>query len=62
VLISEDTYLLTKSHIVARKVREITVRGRAQPVMTYEVLGLVGEPALVADEREAVAPAERAHA
>ena len=62
VLISEDTYLLTKSHIVARKVREITVKGRAQPVMTYEVLGLVGEPALVADEREAVAPAELAHA
>ena len=23
---------------------EITVKGRKQPVMTYEVLGLVGEP------------------
>ena len=26
--------------------REITVKGRKQPVMTYEVLGLKGEPPL----------------
>ncbi len=43
VLISEDTYELTKHAIVARPVREITVKGRKQPVMTYEVLGLAGE-------------------
>ena len=26
--------------------KEITVKGREQPVMTYEVLGLKGEPPL----------------
>jgi len=43
LLISEHTYELVKDHVVARKVKEITVKGRAQPVMTYEVTGLVGE-------------------
>ncbi len=46
VLISEDTYARVKDAIVARPVKEITVKGRKQPVMTYEVLGLVGEPPL----------------
>jgi adenylate cyclase len=46
LLISEHTYELVKDHIVARAVKEITVKGRAQPVMTYEVLGLVGEALL----------------
>jgi adenylate cyclase len=45
VLISEDTFELTKDVIEVRPVREITVKGRAQPVMTYEVLGLKAEPA-----------------
>jgi adenylate cyclase len=40
VLISEDTYQLTRTAIDARAVREITVKGRNKPVMTYEVLGL----------------------
>jgi adenylate cyclase len=48
VLISDDTYELTKHAIVARPVREITVKGRKQPVKTYEVLGLVGEAPLPA--------------
>jgi adenylate cyclase len=47
VLISEDTWALVKGHIVARPVKEITVKGRAQPVMTYEVLGIVGEAPIV---------------
>jgi len=46
VLISEDTYELTKHMVEARAVKEITVKGRAAPVMTYEVLGLKGEPPL----------------
>jgi adenylate cyclase len=46
VLVSEDTYELTKHAIVAKPVREITVKGRKQPVMTYEVLGLAGEEPL----------------
>ena len=46
VLISEDTYSLAKDHIVARAVKEIHVKGRVQPVMTYEVLGLKGEELL----------------
>ncbi len=45
VLISEDTYELVKDHIDARAVKEITVKGREKPVMTYEVLGLKGETA-----------------
>jgi adenylate cyclase len=45
VLISEDTYALVKDHIEARAVKEITVKGREKPVMTYEVLGLKGESA-----------------
>ena len=29
-----------KDHFELRQVKEITVKGREQPVMTYEVLGL----------------------
>jgi adenylate cyclase len=46
ILISEDTYELTKHTIEARSVREITVKGRAKPVMTYEVLGMADGPSL----------------
>jgi adenylate cyclase len=46
VLISHDTWLLVKDAIDARPVKEIFVKGRKQPVMTYEVLGIKGEPAL----------------
>ena len=49
VLISEDTYELTKDVITTKQVREITVKGRKQPVMTYEVLGLTGEEPLAPD-------------
>jgi adenylate cyclase len=50
VLISEDTYALTSHVIEARPVKEITVKGRKAPVMTYEVLGLKGEPLLEQSE------------
>ncbi len=40
VLVSATTYELTKNVIEARPVRELTVKGRAEPIMTYEVLGL----------------------
>jgi len=43
VLISEVTYELTKDIVLARPLKEITVKGRAQPVMTYQVLGIKGE-------------------
>jgi adenylate cyclase len=46
ILISEHTYALVKDHVEARPMKEIHVKGRAQPVMTYEVLGLTGEPPL----------------
>jgi adenylate cyclase len=42
VLISQDTYDLVKDHFELRQVKEITVKGREQPVMTYEVVGLKG--------------------
>ncbi|MEO6418784.1 MAG: adenylate/guanylate cyclase domain-containing protein [Polyangiaceae bacterium] len=48
VLISEDTFKLVEGTCIARPIREITVKGRAKPVMTYEVQGLV--------ESEAVKP------
>ena len=41
VLISEDTFKLVEGTCVARAIREITVKGRAQPVMTYEVTALL---------------------
>jgi len=46
ILISDHTYEIVKNDVVAKPVKEITVKGRAQPVMTYEVLGLVGEAPL----------------
>lgn len=49
VLISEDTYELTKHVVEARPVREITVKGRQQPVKSYEVLGLKDEMPADAD-------------
>ncbi len=49
VLISEDTWQLVKHAIDATPVKEITVKGRKQPVMTYEVIGLVGEEAIEAE-------------
>jgi len=39
VLISDDTYRLVAEQFETRPVKEITVKGRMQPVMTYEVLG-----------------------
>jgi adenylate cyclase len=49
VLISESTYERTKHVIVARPVREITVKGRERPVLAYEVLGLKASPDLAPD-------------
>ena len=40
VLISESTYERTKHVVVARPVREITVKGRERSVLAYEVLRL----------------------
>ncbi len=47
ILISEDTYEAVKNEIDARPVRELTVKGREKPVMTYEVLGIKGQPPIV---------------
>jgi adenylate cyclase len=57
VLISEHTYEIVKDHIVGRAVKEITVKGRAQPVMTYEVIGLKGEALPDAEGAKVTAPA-----
>jgi adenylate cyclase len=54
VLISEDTYQLVKHAVVAKAVKEITVKGRAKPVMTYEVLGLAGEAPLATESAKDV--------
>jgi adenylate cyclase len=37
VLISADTYALVKDGFVVNALRPITVKGRAEPVMTYEL-------------------------
>jgi adenylate cyclase len=43
VVISEVTYALTRDVIETRPLQEITVKGRAQAVMTYEVLAIKGD-------------------
>jgi len=43
VIISDATYQLTKDMIVARPLKEIHVKGRAEAVMTYEVTAIKGE-------------------
>jgi adenylate cyclase len=40
IVMSDTTWELTRDVVESRAVREITVKGREQPVMTYEVLGL----------------------
>jgi adenylate cyclase len=49
VLISDDTWALVKDEITTKPVKELTVKGRARPVMTYEVLGIVGEAPIAKD-------------
>ena len=39
VLISDDTHALIGDEFETRAMREITVKGRAKPVMVYEVIG-----------------------
>jgi adenylate cyclase len=56
ILISENTYEIVKDHVQARAMKEITVKGRARPVMTYEVLGLTGEPSLESSRPGARSP------
>jgi adenylate cyclase len=53
VLVSEDTWHLVKHAVDTRPVKEITVKGRKQPVMTYEVLGITGEEPLPPDSKKA---------
>jgi adenylate cyclase len=55
VLVSDDTYELTKHMALYRPVKEITVKGRKAPVMTYEVLGLKGEPPLEPSDNAKIA-------
>lgn len=38
LLISEETHRLVAAHFNTKQIREITVKGRQQPVMVYEVL------------------------
>jgi adenylate cyclase len=58
VLISADTYALVKGTCVARPLREITVKGRSEPVMTYEVRGVLEETPAKVSGTLAVAPGE----
>lgn len=60
VLISEDTYALVKDHIQTRPVKEITVKGKTKPVMTYEVLGVIGEEPLESVKDRASKPVAQA--
>ncbi len=59
VLISEDTWKLVKHVVETRPVREITVKGRNQPVMTYEVIGMKGEAPLESSAPRGLAEAAR---
>ena len=62
VLISDDTWAKCEGKISARPVKEITVKGRAQPVMAHEVLGIVGEPPIVVTDGAPAAPGDAAAA
>ena len=53
VLISDDTWALVKGKIDARAVQALTVKGRAQPVQAYEVLGIAGEDPIAGEAVEA---------
>jgi adenylate cyclase len=55
ILISEHTYAIVRDRVEARQVKEIHVKGRAAPVMTYEILGMKGEP-LLESSRPAALP------
>ena len=43
IMLGETTYLQAKDRIVARPIDLVTVAGRAEPVLVYELIGLVGE-------------------
>lgn len=64
ILISDDTWELVKEEIDARAAKELTVKGRARPVVTYEVLGIKGEAPLATVEARAedAGPAPKATA
>jgi adenylate cyclase len=53
VLISDDTNALLGEEFETRAVREITVKGRAKPVMVYEVIGFKKKAASVRPEAKA---------
>ena len=56
ILISDETYEVVKDHVEARAVRELHVKGRAKPVMTYEILGMKGGPMLKSPDGMSLAP------
>ena len=43
ILIGENTWRLVQDRVVAREVDRVAVKGKAQPVRVYELLGLRGE-------------------
>jgi adenylate cyclase len=45
VLISESTYQETKGTVRVRPIQALHVKNRTEPIMTYELVGLVDEPA-----------------
>jgi len=40
IILSESTYLLVRDRVVARRLGEVTVKGKQQPVEVYELQGL----------------------
>ncbi len=56
ILISEHTYEIVKDHVQVRAMKEITVKGRARPVMTYEVIGLTGQAVLESSRPDPLSP------
>lgn len=45
ILLSEDTYRAVAPHVIAREMPPVLLRGRQQPVVVYELEGLVGRAA-----------------
>jgi adenylate cyclase len=52
IMVAAPTYLMVREHVIARRLADVTVVGRREPVRVYEVLSL----------REDADPALRAHA
>jgi adenylate cyclase len=46
IIISEGTYEAAREHLAVRRLGEVRVKGKTQPVVIYELQGIIGDPVL----------------